>query len=1170
MPATKEDILKIANKICEREIYIGFSGESESELTLTNLVSNYLQTLSKNQENSLNLNSIFREIFPTSCEISFLFYNALVLISSLSTLDNPKVDDYENFLSDQIINITINLKDSADSLLAYCSKCISLLFKSNNQLYVRSIRLFLTSNLNYSRLLLNQIDFPPFESVSDVQDIAKNLVKINSSSPELTTKIIESFIKTDPSNIPARLETNDLNFHQTLIQFLFSIIKNEKSSDKFTNIYKNKAYIESILQIANKYFSISSDESLIPDFISFLKSFKLIHHLCLTFTPELFSNIKPSSIEQAYDIIRALGVYSIHHLNSPTLNSVIDYLKDSTDYCISNIVVDDSSVTSQFVNYVNSEMGEVHIYPYKKIERLCFYLFFKNDSELRRSSIELLQKVSQLFEKENSDWKDYEFSAQPLYRQLTSELASYIKKNSDFPIEITEFLYRSSSRIPALKHIMRRFSNNRPDFCAKIIKDCLQVGDLFPFMVLLLFTVMTPYLLRQKCSKKIEIKHSSFFNLARANPEALTMLDPSYMVEYLAFVTESDIELFVHLTKSGVLGIKSIKKDQIQAQIDTFCRFYHCTNPSLVSQALLNITAQLETIYPQDNSIDLKKMNETMISYLVTYSLLMKTNPLISTSFLSYSNFLIKNGIDYKIAFIENCDIEFFEKIYNKYPSKKEDIIFEALHFIPSIVARFFLDNQKSKNESASSVKPEITAFLLSKKSDELIELFQSKYDQIDPSDKKNVISMLNNKQKNILFLSCLQFLNSPFVEEIGERAFEVIYMLKDDVTPISKIGKETLNSLYLFFFKHPNISPRDLFFENEEESYRFFKHFVELGASDVLLSNLLKKCPYSKAVSENFLNEEWSFIENKGNERVNESSIKAFNVMIANEEIADKLPESKNLGAYHFYLRKIIDNAIKEKKIGIDFFAEILSNKNQKLDYNRIVDFFISDMTEQIRLNPSEFDCSVLNSFFEICTVVVYLCDERIIRSVYNFIDLVLNDDFLKEKLFDQDFAFSVLKLSMIDDSFFSIITENKMKIKIPEFINLDDDKEAKFWFNAIFRKFDAISQEDLDFILSCVEMALEFNSLEMKQRCVMILSLIMPEKNKINEIEKNLLIDFLQFLVLSVNVDEKFAHHIALFIDETLGPFELKLTDVDIQTYRNKPDDVRDYFSNLLSDDN
>ena len=544
MSSTKQDILNIANKICNREVYIGFSNESDIELSLSDLVDNYIQNLTKNQNGSISLIPVLNDIFPTSCEVVYSFYFSLVLLSSLSNLRSTKINDYEDFLINNIINITTNLKESSDSLLNFCADCFSLLFKSNNQLYVQSLRILITSNSNYSRLVLNKIKFPPFQSINDVKDIAINMIKMNSTSPELTAKIFESFEITDPSNIPNQIDVKEINFYQTLVQFLFSIIKNEKSHEKFTNIYKNKFHVNSVVIIAQKYFTVSTAETLISDFIQYLKRFKLIHAHNTKFTKELLTNIKPANINQAYDIIRALGAYIIHHIDSSTLNNVIDYIMELTDFCFSSIVVDNSSATSQFVDFINSDDKETHIYPYKKIERLCFYLFFNSNQEMRAKSYDLLFKVSQLFEKENDDWKEYEFSAQPLYRQLNSELSSYNKKNIDFKMDIREFISRSS---------LRRFSNNRSEFCAKIMKECLLIGDFYPFMITLLFTLMTPYLLRQKCMKKIQVNHQSFYNLARSYPEALTMLDTSFLIEYLQFVNDSDIELFVNLTKSGVL-----------------------------------------------------------------------------------------------------------------------------------------------------------------------------------------------------------------------------------------------------------------------------------------------------------------------------------------------------------------------------------------------------------------------------------------------------------------------------------------------------------------------------------------------------------------------------------------------------------------------------------------
>ncbi|KAK8842712.1 hypothetical protein M9Y10_025573 [Tritrichomonas musculus] len=1165
MKEAQEGIRKIAEKICKREMFIDFSGESGEESTLSNLVDYYINELYKEQQ-SLELIPISNDLFNSPNETIYSFYFSTVLLFSLSQLNNPIIVDYEDFLSKEILIPTAS-KGSFGSLLNYAAKCFSSLFQSNNMLFLRSLKATISSNANFSGFVLNQISFPPFKSKDDVKDIATLLIQTNNASPELTSKIIESFLKTDPSNIPSKINSDQDNNFKSLIDFSFSIIKKDKDHESISEMLKNRVYIVSIIKILEKHFTISTEESLIPDFISYLNFLKENRNYQTDLTSQLLSNINPSNINQAYEIIRLVCRYNIFHLNSPNLNDNITYLKKMTDYCIENIVVDDSNATTQFVNFLNSETQEVHIYPYHKIERLCFYLQFKSNPEIRLNSFDLLFKESQLFEKENSDWKDYEFSSQPLYRQFCSEVTSYTRKNADIQMDIHDFIERSNLYRQTIKYVLRRFSNNRPEFAVKVLKDCIALSESNPSMVTLLFAVLTPYLLRQKCCKKVDISHRLFYRFARNNVEALSQLEPTFLIEYLQFVADNEIELFLQLTKSGKANIKSIQTIQLQEEIDVLCRFDKTPKVSLVAQSLLNIVPQLEAVIAKDKSIKLTGLTKYALNYLSVNSLTSSLNPVVTEAFLSYSNFLTDNEIDYEVKFIQNCDDEFFEKVYSKYPNKKDDIIFEALHFIPSIVTRYFL-NHKTKNESASSVRPEITGYLLSNKSNELDELFQSKYPNVKHVNDKNVIATLNEQQKKVVLYSFLQFFRTPFVEEIGERAYATIYLLKD-TNPISQLRISELNSLYHFLFKNPQVSPKDLFFTSEDESYKFFKSLVEYGASDQIVSDLLKKCPHSKTVSERFLTDEWDYIEKSGNEQVNEDTIKAFRAVVSNEKVRGKLSKSENLGAFRVYLKNAISKAIEEEKVDIDFFASILSNDNRKLDYYRVVELLITEMTEAISNEPSEFNSPELTTFFEICVIVAHLSDEGISRSIFSFINLVLNTDTIRSKLFDKDFVSNIVKISMIDDSFLSIITENKMKTKISEFINSSDDKDVRFWHNMILRKLDQIKNEDFDFIISNVSKALEFNSIEMKQRCLMILSIVMPDRDSLSEAVKEKIKKFVEYLILSPNVDPRYSHHILLFIDEALGPIDVDLTDVDIDAYRNSVDDVREYFTSLRNDE-
>ncbi|OHT11085.1 hypothetical protein TRFO_04022 [Tritrichomonas foetus] len=1193
----KEKINSLSGNIANKEYYIDFCSRSDQLESLTNMVflyqKLYFNELPK-ENSSIDILLLYTALFPSFDDTnpkfvisfisillkSFSHFNKLRNDKKKREIANSKILDFKftNYLELLITfsKFCLSVNDSEvknlNCLFSFSSECFTYFFESNPKQFSQSIPIFLSSRGKFATFV-NQIHFPNMSSIEIFNEIISQLIVSNSNSivnPIVISKLVKSIIMTNKEIIPEKL-TGEGDFYE-ILSFLLKIIHSESHKPyqdllKFMTGYSK--FKQAFIEVSVYYFSVSNDNSLVHDFISFIQCFKK-EQFEADFPKEMFNNINPTKVEQIYDILRQLCRFGIANQNKSCILNIVEFVNKMTNSVFELVSPNNQDSIAQMASFLSGGC-DLKMYPYQKAERFAFYLIANDTIRVRQVALDLLFKISQVFEKENTDWKDYELCSQALYRQFSNEIEYYIKKNKDTQMDLKSFVVKSRT-LPALCYFTKRTATNRGDFAAKVLKEGIETGKKIPHMICFAISAYVPILLRM--NKKIKYQPKQIFNLAQTlytnlptnnkydsdekslyfiRNESLSLIDHNYLIEFLGYLSDSDTEAFVQLTQAALRNLPSIKANQsqvIQEEINVLQKFTEVNKLSSVAQAVINIVSQFELNKEEINIEQLIPILEGLFSENSTSNQL----SCVSDAFIKLSKFLIEKKVDYNILFIEQCDMNFLEIAITNYHGMKEKIIDNALHFIPEVVTMYYLNEKQPLYDKVA------TSFLFCSSTD-LNKAFLSKFPQVSESSKnlskETVFNLMIDKTR--FFQNCIKFFDSPYLYTVAARVLSCIQLFGSNFSLDTKNdGKEVKKKLFNIFIKLPTISPWEILLSNAEDSYMVFKTLIELGAPDSLVEDLYKNCKYSKDISNRFYSTNWDHLS----EANNENSLRLFRKIISYSKlnIQEKLSMCKNYESF----KVVIQKAIKTE----DLFIIILT-ANTHLKFKKIAYLFISEYVQLLKeIKNNENDEKTMNeknlekfieknlgdiySFMDICVILIQLGSNKITNAIFDFVSLVC------EKITDGVFVSDVINMVVYDDKFSSLILKDKLHLK-----NVADD-EALFWVDVIKGDFSLLPSDDLVNVISWVCKVLEYNTIYLKHRCLEIVSrmILSPCATPTNP----QIINFVEYLIYSKNSDSEFAYEFLRLLNKAIGHIEINVNNIEITTYRRYPDEVREYFCSLL----
>lgn len=1182
----------IVSHFCISEAAFNNSKEFENNSILSNLVDMYIEECFQN-EKSIKIIPLFEKLFPSKSDATLLIYFSGFLISSLSKHQFSQIPDFLEFIEDKLTNlysVASKSHSNFDPLMDFSAHFYSSFLQTYHSHIIPLIGFFFSEKADCFEKLYIQIDFPPF--LKDDIPIVSNLIITNFETyPKFCLNLLKALINTSSENIqtPALLSDEPIS---KLLTFLYEIIQGTKNQTSYPDLLKLAANTELstfFIKISEKYFSISNDPELKDNFIQFMHMFKNEKHLTTQLTPTILGKMTPDNIEQAYKFVREIGRYFISHLDSASLPFILKSIQAWTEYCLEHLVPDETEGMTQFINFISSSNQEVAIYPYIKIERLCFYLFFNSSSDIRVQSLHLLETVSKLFEKENQDWKDYELPAQPFYHMLHREIISFVKKNEDPTIDFNRYIEICDPKFGML-HLARRITMLRVEFAAKILKETLELGKHFPFMINILVSVMTPFLLRQKLCRKIKSPENSVFFLAKKyNVESLSLLEPSYFLLCLETLRDYDIESLYQLSQCALKNIKVMKLEQIQEEIIYLCSIIDISRPLILVKTIQTVVDQLVLFYPTNKTIDLSKFASKVPLYL--FNLYTTTFHIseIRDTFLSASQFLISNQIDYPILFLDQCDMAFFELSIEKFREKIQIIAVSALHQIPHIVCSYFLTNDNFQI-GPESVPIEIIAYLYSdiNQHTELITQFRTKYSKEVSKNKKSVVDSLPHKQQIEVLSFSISFYSPHTSIEVTKCILETIELIGS----ISNLPKTQQTGLLELFLNHPQIAPFHVFYQTKELSISLFTYLIQHGVDKALLGKIFSHCEYRNDVSDYFISKEWVLnlpTDQVDIKKISHSSLTAFKqITMEHPKIKDPdlLYKCGNRESYQLILRKRIKKELKSKsanKMGKKFFISCLANshkhrgdKKRSKHFDMFAEIFITEVTEAIRTkeNHNIFTKEILSTFFDVCITLISMGTEPISNAVFEFARIICTDGAYREKMLNTDFFTELVKLAMINDQFYSLVNQ---EIKDEKLVN-KNDLEAQFFFSLIFNPTALLDLNEFPFeyLFQCILKTLEFDSVILQQKCMLLISELVRQldqdlkmPNQEFRTEFNIIRDFYRSLTFLKTVNKKYAFDIASFLETIIDTKNIQYTEASVDTCKSPPSNVLYNFEQFLLND-
>jgi hypothetical protein len=219
------------------------------------------------------------------------------------------------------------------------------------------------------------------------------------------------------------------------------------------------------------------------------------------------SKFLPANPKLVPAIAKALAVSGFRCFVGPELPAILRFLTAAVVAVVSQDTSGTIDMKKELTSFL-SDGGVESTLPYHKIERLCFLSFYLPDLETRLLAFDLLEQLRIAFEKENDDWENYEFSMQALMRQVNTEFALFIKRNSlvadGQPLSAVGLLSLNSERLNCLVQVARKLPTARQPCAIKLLKQAMDLGEAAPFLLDLAVCVLAPPLIRKMGAKAVQ------------------------------------------------------------------------------------------------------------------------------------------------------------------------------------------------------------------------------------------------------------------------------------------------------------------------------------------------------------------------------------------------------------------------------------------------------------------------------------------------------------------------------------------------------------------------------------------------------------------------------------------------------------------------------------------